>query len=164
MPSVFSLQLICENFFPKSCSLPPTPPLNLTGWFAKPKPNPLPPPKKPSGQRVKVLHLSDFHIDPRTSQTFVLDSICFPPGYRTPLSSASDRSVISIHYLDGNLPLYLIQYFPSPRAAWCAPRTIRFIPFYPTPVLSLRMTLDVYRRLRDRRRGKLHFGLVLSRE
>ncbi|KAH9996082.1 Metallo-dependent phosphatase [Russula vinacea] len=41
-------QLLCQNFFPGSCSLPPTPPLNLDG-----------------GQRVKVLHLSDFHIDPR---------------------------------------------------------------------------------------------------
>ncbi|KAI0273987.1 Metallo-dependent phosphatase [Russula aff. rugulosa BPL654] len=58
-------QLICENFIPNSCSLPPTPPLNLTGWFSKPKPNPLPPPKTPSGNRVKVLHLSDFHIDPQ---------------------------------------------------------------------------------------------------
>ncbi|KAI9455924.1 Metallo-dependent phosphatase-like protein [Lactarius psammicola] len=46
-------------------ALPPTPALNLTGWFAKPKPSPLPPPKKPSGERLKVLHLSDFHIDPR---------------------------------------------------------------------------------------------------
>ncbi|KAF8481747.1 Metallo-dependent phosphatase [Russula ochroleuca] len=58
-------QMICQNSIPGFCSLPPTPPLNLTGWFSKPKPNPLPPPKKPSGQRVKVLHLSDFHIDPR---------------------------------------------------------------------------------------------------
>ncbi|KAN0117949.1 Metallo-dependent phosphatase-like protein [Russula decolorans] len=58
-------QLICQNFVTKSCPLPPTPPLNLTGWFSKPKPNPLPPLKKPSGKRVKVLHLSDFHIDPR---------------------------------------------------------------------------------------------------
>ncbi|KAI0253189.1 Metallo-dependent phosphatase-like protein [Lactifluus subvellereus] len=58
-------RLLCQTFVPNSCTLPPTPPLNLTGWFAKPKPNPLPPPKKPSGKRLKVLHLSDFHIDPR---------------------------------------------------------------------------------------------------
>lgn len=63
IPSV--LQLICNNFV-GVCPLPPTSALNLTGWFAKPKPNPLPPPKKPSGKRLKVLHLSDFHIDPRT--------------------------------------------------------------------------------------------------
>ena len=52
------------------CPLPPTPALNLTGWFAKPKPNPLPPPKQPSGERLKVLHLSDFHIDPRALRIF----------------------------------------------------------------------------------------------
>ncbi|THH11052.1 hypothetical protein EW145_g895 [Phellinidium pouzarii] len=57
-------QLICQNFF-GACPLPPTSALNLTGWFAKPKPNPLPPPKTPSGKRLKVLHLSDFHLDPR---------------------------------------------------------------------------------------------------
>ncbi|KAI0066506.1 Metallo-dependent phosphatase [Artomyces pyxidatus] len=57
--------MLCQNFLSSSCSLPPTSPLNLTGWFAKPKPNPLPPPKTPSGERAKVLHLSDFHIDPR---------------------------------------------------------------------------------------------------
>ncbi|KAI0304073.1 sphingomyelin phosphodiesterase [Russula brevipes] len=58
-------QLICQNFFSAACPLPPTPPLSLTGWFAKPKPTPLRPPRKPSGKRLKVLHLSDFHIDPR---------------------------------------------------------------------------------------------------
>ncbi|KAI0273983.1 Metallo-dependent phosphatase-like protein [Russula aff. rugulosa BPL654] len=72
-------QLICLNFIPKSCPVPPTPPLNLTGWFSKPKPNPLPPPKTPSGNRVKVLHLSDFHIDPRAYQSFLLEYIV-PPG------------------------------------------------------------------------------------
>ncbi|KAF8921884.1 Metallo-dependent phosphatase-like protein [Mucidula mucida] len=41
------------------CHLPPTTPLNLTGWFAKEKPNPLPAPKQPSGKRLKVLHFSD---------------------------------------------------------------------------------------------------------
>ncbi|KAI9455922.1 Metallo-dependent phosphatase-like protein [Lactarius psammicola] len=50
-------RMICQNFVASSCTLPPTPALNLTGWFAKPKPNP--------GERLKVLHLSDFHIDPR---------------------------------------------------------------------------------------------------
>ena len=45
--------------------MPPTEPLNLTDWFAKPKPNPLPPSKQPSGERLKVSHVSDIHIDPR---------------------------------------------------------------------------------------------------
>lgn len=61
----FSLKkLICQNFV-SACPLPPTSALNLTGWFAKPKPNPLPTPKNASGKRLKVLHLSDFHLDPR---------------------------------------------------------------------------------------------------
>ncbi|KAF9222287.1 sphingomyelin phosphodiesterase [Gyrodon lividus] len=57
-------QLICANEM-GLCPVPPTIPLDLTGWFAKPKPNPLPPPKQPSGERLKVLHVSDIHIDPR---------------------------------------------------------------------------------------------------
>ncbi|KAF8204403.1 Metallo-dependent phosphatase [Mycena galopus ATCC 62051] len=57
-------QMLCQNFL-GLCPLPPASPLNLTAWFAKPKPNPLPAPKKPSGERLKVLHLSDVHIDPR---------------------------------------------------------------------------------------------------
>ncbi|KAF8836600.1 sphingomyelin phosphodiesterase [Paxillus ammoniavirescens] len=57
-------QLICANEM-SLCPVPPTVPLDLTGWFAKPKPNPLPPPKQPSGERLKVLHVSDIHIDPR---------------------------------------------------------------------------------------------------
>ncbi|KAH7914741.1 Metallo-dependent phosphatase-like protein [Hygrophoropsis aurantiaca] len=57
-------QLLCHEFL-SLCPLPPTSPLNLTDWFAKPKPNPLPPSKQPSGKRLKVLHISDFHIDAR---------------------------------------------------------------------------------------------------
>ncbi|KAJ7110353.1 Metallo-dependent phosphatase [Mycena crocata] len=57
-------QLLCQNFL-GLCPLPPATPLNLTSWFSKPKPNPLPAAKQPSGQRLKVLHLSDFHLDPR---------------------------------------------------------------------------------------------------
>ncbi|KAJ3502823.1 hypothetical protein NLJ89_g8715 [Agrocybe chaxingu] len=47
------------------CPPPPTVSLNLTGWFAKPKPSPLPASKQRSGERLKVLHLSDVHLDPR---------------------------------------------------------------------------------------------------
>ncbi|KAJ3761911.1 sphingomyelin phosphodiesterase [Lentinula raphanica] len=59
-------QMLCENFL-SLCPRPPASPLDLTGWFAKPKPDPLPTPKTPSGKRLKVLHLSDFHLDPRYS-------------------------------------------------------------------------------------------------
>lgn len=61
---LFTLQLLCAQFL-GLCSYPETLPLNITGWFAKPKPNPLPVPKQPSGERLKVLHVSDLHIDPR---------------------------------------------------------------------------------------------------
>lgn len=61
----FDGQMLCHNFANGVCPIPPVSPLNLTGWFAKPKPSPLPPPKTPSGRRLKVLHLSDVHIDPR---------------------------------------------------------------------------------------------------
>lgn len=57
-------QAFCATFF-SLCPIPPTSPLDLTNWFAKPKPDPLPPPKQPTGERLKVLHVSDLHIDPR---------------------------------------------------------------------------------------------------
>ncbi|TFK56749.1 sphingomyelin phosphodiesterase [Heliocybe sulcata] len=57
-------QALCHNFL-SLCPAPATLPLNLTSWFAKPKPNPLPPPKTPSGDRLRVLHISDAHIDIR---------------------------------------------------------------------------------------------------
>ncbi|KAF7302948.1 SER THR protein phosphatase family protein [Mycena kentingensis (nom. inval.)] len=58
-------QLICNNFINGLCPLPPATPLNLTSWFPKSKPNPLPTPKQSSGKLLKVLHVSDFHLDPR---------------------------------------------------------------------------------------------------
>ncbi|TFY56866.1 hypothetical protein EVJ58_g7375 [Rhodofomes roseus] len=57
-------QAICSVFL-SLCPRPPTSPLDLDSWFAKPKPNPLPPPKQPTGERLQILHLSDLHIDPR---------------------------------------------------------------------------------------------------
>ena len=66
-------QMLCENFL-GMCPRAPTTPLDLTAlnWFAKPKPNPLPPPKPASGKRLKVLHLSDAHIDPREYRIEIL--------------------------------------------------------------------------------------------
>ncbi len=55
---------ICNSLSSTFCPAPSTIPLNTTGLFPKPKPaNASAPP--PSGKRVKVLHLSDFHLDPR---------------------------------------------------------------------------------------------------
>lgn len=65
-------QMICSHFLSGLCPAPTASPLNLTNWFAKPKPNPLPAAKKPSGKRMKVLHLSDMHIDPRTRLRLVV--------------------------------------------------------------------------------------------
>ncbi|KAH0591168.1 hypothetical protein H2248_001264 [Termitomyces sp. 'cryptogamus'] len=58
-------QGFCSQFIGGLCPAPATAPLNLKNWFKKPKPNPLPKARKPSGKRLKVLHMSDFHIDPR---------------------------------------------------------------------------------------------------
>ncbi|KAH9950917.1 Metallo-dependent phosphatase-like protein [Amylocystis lapponica] len=75
-------QSIC-NIFLGLCPLPPTSPLDLTNWFAKPKPNPLPPPRKATGERLKVLHVSDLHIDPRYTNGAEADCsayLCCRPG------------------------------------------------------------------------------------
>jgi len=59
-------QYICNSLSSTFCSAPRTSPLNTTGLFPKPKPaNPRVP--KASGKRIKVLHLSDVHLDSRYS-------------------------------------------------------------------------------------------------
>lgn len=55
---------ICATLSRNWCDLPSANPLNTTGLFPKPKPTTLTK-HQPSGKRVKVLHLSDFHLDPR---------------------------------------------------------------------------------------------------
>lgn len=57
---------ICNSLSSTFCSAPTTSPLNTTNLFSKPKPKNATVPS-PSGERVKVLHLSDFHLDPRYS-------------------------------------------------------------------------------------------------
>ena len=52
-------------YFVGACPIPPTMPLNLTGRLASPKPGPLPAPHRPSRERFKILHLSNFQMDPR---------------------------------------------------------------------------------------------------
>ena len=54
---------ICHDLSSTFCPQPPTLPSNTTGlWGPKPANATAPP---PNGQRVKVMHLSDMHIDPR---------------------------------------------------------------------------------------------------
>jgi len=56
---------ICNSWSSTFCSQPPAyPVLNTTSLFPKPKPSNAKVPMA-SGERVKVLHLSDFHLDPR---------------------------------------------------------------------------------------------------
>ncbi|KAJ5050724.1 uncharacterized protein L3040_002597 [Drepanopeziza brunnea f. sp. 'multigermtubi'] len=55
---------ICSSLSTTFCPAPSTSPLNTTNLFPKPKPANATAPRA-SGTRVKVLHLSDFHLDPR---------------------------------------------------------------------------------------------------
>lgn len=57
-------QYICNSLSSTFCRAPAVSPLNVSDWFPKPKPANA---KKPaaSGKHVKVLHMSDFHLDPR---------------------------------------------------------------------------------------------------
>ena len=59
-------QYVCNDISSTFCPAPKTSPLNTTGLFPKPKPANVSVPAA-SGKRVKVLHLSDFHLDPRYS-------------------------------------------------------------------------------------------------
>ena len=55
---------ICNSLSSNFCPRPYTLPTNVTGLFPRPKPCNAAAPKA-SGKRVKVLHMSDFHLDPR---------------------------------------------------------------------------------------------------
>ncbi|KAG6851332.1 hypothetical protein H0H93_005730 [Arthromyces matolae] len=55
-------QAFCSNFIGGMCPAPATAPLDLSKWFAKPKPNPLPKPKTPSGKRYKGMQLAPKQI------------------------------------------------------------------------------------------------------
>ena len=59
-------QYICNHLSSDYCPFPSVTPLDISDWFPKPKPadcaSRVP---KPSGKTVKVLHMSDFHLDPR---------------------------------------------------------------------------------------------------
>ncbi|MCJ1314253.1 hypothetical protein MMC25_007933 [Agyrium rufum] len=57
---------ICADLSSNFCKQPTAAPLDTSSLFSKPKPKNAKAPKA-SGKRVKVLHLSDFHLDPRYS-------------------------------------------------------------------------------------------------
>lgn len=69
---------ICSSLSTTFCAVPSTSPLNVTGLFPKPKPKNAVAPKA-SGKFVKVLHLSDFHLDARyevASEANCTSSMC----------------------------------------------------------------------------------------
>ncbi|TVY82540.1 Sphingomyelin phosphodiesterase [Lachnellula suecica] len=71
-------QYICNSLSSTFCPAPALVPLNTTGLFPKPKPANATTPKA-SGKRVKVLHLSDFHLDARyqvASEANCSSSLC----------------------------------------------------------------------------------------
>lgn len=57
-------EFICNNIDASFCPSPHAQPLDTHGLFPKPKPMNVSVPK-PNGKRVKVLHMSDFHLDAR---------------------------------------------------------------------------------------------------
>ncbi|KAK8866189.1 hypothetical protein IAR55_001340 [Kwoniella newhampshirensis] len=59
-------QYLCQNFIRQSqCSRPPLPKFDASQFWTKPKPTDAKPPVPKGTDRVKVLHMSDFHVDPR---------------------------------------------------------------------------------------------------
>ncbi|KAF9813986.1 hypothetical protein IEO21_05357 [Rhodonia placenta] len=105
-------QSICNQFL-GLCPDPPTSPLDLTTWFAKPKPNPLPPSRKATGQRLKVLHMSDLHIDPRYTVGAEADCsaylCCRPSSYNdhSPNVTVEPAPYYGAYYCDAPFPLIL---------------------------------------------------------
>jgi hypothetical protein len=78
------------------CSAPPVIEINEKDWFS-PKPSGLNVPK-PSGQTINVLHLSDWHLDPRYdigSEANCSESLCYRP-YSTNTALNTDYSSPSV--------------------------------------------------------------------
>ncbi|KAJ7603124.1 Metallo-dependent phosphatase-like protein [Roridomyces roridus] len=87
-------QMLCNNFVGGLCPIPPATPLNLTSWFSKPKPNPLPAPKTPTGKRLNVLHISDFHLDPRYATSSEANCTSTPCCRSNKVNNASPNATL----------------------------------------------------------------------
>ena len=88
-------QYICNSLSSTFCPAPTTSPLNTTNLFPKPKPANVTAPA-PSGKRVKVLHLSDFHLDPRyyaTAEANCSSSLCCRTNVQNALLGSAQISV-----------------------------------------------------------------------
>jgi hypothetical protein len=83
-------QYICNYLSSSYCPAPVTTKLNTTSLFPKPKPTNITVPAA-SGNRVKVLHLSDFHLDPRYeygSEANCSSSLCCRSNVKNAVSSS----------------------------------------------------------------------------
>ncbi|KAF8589271.1 Metallo-dependent phosphatase [Ramaria rubella] len=85
-------QVVLPLFKSSSCPTPPPPSLAsiLPTWFAKPKPRGARAPRPSGGRALKVVHLSDFHIDPRYtigSEANCTEFLCCRPGGTNALNS-----------------------------------------------------------------------------
>lgn len=85
---------ICNSLSSTFCTAPKVNALNTTGLFPKPKPANATVPK-PSGKRIKALHLSDLHLDPRyfvSAEANCSSSFCC----RTNIKSNGPNGTISL--------------------------------------------------------------------
>ncbi|CCL98101.1 uncharacterized protein FIBRA_00095 [Fibroporia radiculosa] len=86
---------------------------DVGGYDGQPKPNPLPPPRQATGERLKVLHMSDLHIDPRYtvgSEANCSDYLCCRPGVynkQSPNTTVLPAPMYGAYYCDAPLSLIL---------------------------------------------------------
>ncbi|OXC67744.1 hypothetical protein AYX13_03637 [Cryptococcus neoformans] len=91
-------QYLCQNFITKSeCARPPLPIFNASDFWTKPKPTNAKPPVPKGTDRIKVLHMSDFHIDPRYttgSEGNCTSGLCCRRG--NPVESLNSNYTVSV--------------------------------------------------------------------
>ncbi|GAA95825.1 uncharacterized protein L969DRAFT_18249 [Mixia osmundae IAM 14324] len=94
-------RLVCATQLKSACPLPPVPKLDLSSYFKSPKPtNGVK--KVPTGnKRLRVLHLSDIHLDPRFavgSEGNCTGSLCCRPNDDLAPASTSTVTVPAPRY------------------------------------------------------------------
>lgn len=93
--STGDMQAWCYYQF-QTCTLPPLIQINESDWFS-PKPEGAVPPE-PSGETINILHLSDWHIDPRYdigSEANCTEALCCRP-YSTNAALVTDYTNASV--------------------------------------------------------------------
>ncbi|ODN78055.1 hypothetical protein L202_05136 [Cryptococcus amylolentus CBS 6039] len=91
-------QYLCQNFITASeCERPPLPEFKGEDFWTKPKPTNATPPIPKGTDRIKILHMSDFHVDPRYStgsEANCTSGLCCRAD--NPITSLSDNYTISL--------------------------------------------------------------------